>query len=103
MTQNKSVFPTDYSLKKGEIIAGVEIPTKYVVEMFCDRIAASRNYNGEKYTDADPYNYYMKSKSHYIIHEKTAALLEEMLTMLKEHGESYTFDYIRRNILHNKS
>lgn len=94
---------TDYSLKEGEIIAGVEIPTKYVVEMFCDRIAASRNYNGERYTDADPYNYYMKSKSHYIIHEKTAALLEEMLIMLKEHGEIYTFDYIRRNILHNKN
>ncbi len=90
---------TDYSFKDGEIIAGVEIPTKYVVEMFCDRIAASRNYKGNDYTDAAPYEYYMKSKSHYIIHEKTAALLEEMLVMLKDYGEDYTFNYIRHNIL----
>lgn len=93
---------TDYGLKEDETIVGVEIPVKYVVEMLCDRIAASRNYNGEKYTDAAPYEYYMKSKKHYIIHEKTAALLESLLIMLMKNGEEETFEYIRKNLLCNK-
>lgn len=83
-------------------MTGMEMPVKYVVEMFCDRIAASKTYNKERYTDADPYNYYMKSKSHYLIHPKTAKLLEKMLTMLKDEGEEKTFAYIRRKILHNQ-
>lgn len=93
---------TDYGLKEDDTIVGVEIPVKYVVEMLCDRIAASRNYNGDKYTDSAPYEYYMKSKKHYIIHEKTAALLERLLIMLMEKGEEETFDYVRKNLLHNK-
>lgn len=92
----------DYSLNEGAPMTGMEMPVKYVVEMFCDRIAASKTYNKERYTDADPYNYYMKSKSHYLLHPKTAKLLEKMLTMLKDEGEEKTFAYIRRKILHNQ-
>ena len=34
---------TDYGLK-GEGVVGVEMPKKYVAEMFCDRLAASKVY-----------------------------------------------------------
>ena len=93
---------TDYSIEENEIIVGVEVPVCYVAEMLCDRIAASRNYKGDKYTDSSPYEYYIHSKSRYIIHKNTAELLEKLLVMLKEYGEDYTFDYIRREILKNK-
>jgi hypothetical protein len=83
-------------------MAGMEMPVKYVVEMFCDRVAASKNYNKERYTDADAYNYYVKSKGHYMLHPKTAALLERMLVMLRDEGEEKTFAYIRRRILHRR-
>lgn len=83
-------------------MVGMKMPTKYVVEMFCDRVAASKNYRGEKYKDSDAYDYYMKSKSHYIIHPKTAQLLESMLLYLKENGEDATIQYIRKNILSKK-
>ena len=33
------------------VLAGMKMPVKYVAEMFCDRIAASRIYNKEKYTE----------------------------------------------------
>lgn len=79
--------------------AGVEMPVNYVVEMLCDRIAASRTYRKELYQDSDPYNYYMRSKSHYLIHPKTQELLERMLLMLKEKGEKETFQMIRKDIL----
>ena len=92
----------DYSLDANGKMDGMEMPTKYVVEMFVDRIAASKNYQKENYTDESPYLYYQKSKDHYLIHKKTAELLEFMLKMLAEKGEEETFDYIRKNILHNK-
>jgi hypothetical protein len=92
----------DYNTEPGAPMAGMEMPVKYVVEMFCDRVAASKNYNKERYTDADSYNYYVKSRAHYLIHPKTAALLERMLVMLRDEGEEKTFAYIRRRILHRR-
>ena len=37
-----------------------------------------------------------------LLHPETGALLEFMLAMLAEKGETYTEDYIRRYILKNK-
>ena len=81
---------------------GMKMPVKYVVEMFCDRVAASKNYNEDEYTDSYPLNYYLKGRSRYMLHPDSARLLERMLRVLAEKGEDYTFDYIRREILHNK-
>ena len=74
---------------------GCEMPLRYVAEMFCDRVAASQNYLKEQYTDAAPYEFYLRSKNHIIIHEKTGALLEELLRMLKDSGEEEAFAYLR--------
>jgi hypothetical protein len=92
----------DYSADKSKGLVGCKMPEKYVVEMFCDRIAASKNYNKESYTDSMPLEYFMRGRSRTLLHPESAELLKSMLTMLAEHGEDYTFDYIRRNILHNK-
>ncbi len=92
----------DYGLTENETMIGMKMPLKYVIEMFCDRVAACKNYKGENYTDADAYNYYMKSKSHYIIHPDTQALLEKLLVMLRDHGERITLNYIRYKILKHK-
>ena len=48
-------------------MGGCKMPKRYVAEMFCDRIAACRVYQGEKYTDASPYDYYQKSEDHILI------------------------------------
>ena len=93
----------DYSLdKSNRQLVGMRMPERYVVEMFCDRIAASKNYNGDKYSDSFPLEYYMKGRSRDMLHPESAVLLEQLLHMLAEKGEDYTFDYIRREILHNK-
>lgn len=89
----------DYSMEEDGKMTGMEIPLKYVLEMFCDRIAASQNYNKENYTDQDPLKYFQRSKDHYIIHPATKKLLEELLTMLSEKGQEETFTYIRKYIL----
>ena len=68
-------------------MAGMRMPEKYVAEMICDRIAASKNYMGDKYTDASAWEYYDRSKDHYILHPDTRAQLETALTILKDRGE----------------
>ena len=89
----------DYSLDEDSPMAGMKMPVQYVVEMFCDRVAACKTYQKEKYTDASPLEYYEHSKTHYILHPETRALLETMLTMLAEKGEEETFAYIRHEVL----
>ena len=91
----------DYSADPQEGIVGQKMPVKYVIEMFMDRIAASKTYRGKAYTDRDPLEYYERgaAKLGKMIHPETAALLHFLLKMLAEKGEQETFRYIRRNIL----
>ena len=84
------------------ILAGMKMPVKYVAEMFCDRVAASRIYNKDKYKDSDPLNYYIKGLGHYIMHPETDELLHNLLKMLADKGEEYTFAYIKANVLKKK-
>lgn len=88
----------DYGLN-GEGIIGMKMPVKYVVEMFCDRIAASMNYNPDTYTDSMPLEYFLKGKGKTVLHPESSRLLEHLLRMLAEKGEDETFSYIRREIL----
>ncbi len=92
----------DYSLDEHHQMAGMKMPVNYVVEMYCDRVAACKNYQKEKYTDKSALEYYELGKGHYMMHPETEALLERLLTYLSEHGEAATNNYIRREILHNK-
>lgn len=77
---------------------GNKMPLRYVAEMFCDRIAASKIYLGSTYTDASPYNYYVNSKGSIMIHPETGAELEKMLLVLRDEGEDAAFAYVRRRL-----
>lgn len=87
---------------EGTGLCGMKMPIKYVVEMFVDRVCASKNYQKERYTDASALIYYNNSKSHYLLHEDTQALLEYMLEMLAKYGEEKTFSFIRYELLKDK-
>ena len=77
-------------------ILPVEMPVKYVKEMFCDRVAASKVYKKDTYTDRTPLEYYLAHDYSNIMHPKTMALLEKLMRMLAEEGEEKTFAYIRK-------
>lgn len=89
----------DYSADPGEGIIGLKMPGKYVMEMFMDRIAASKTYIGEAYSDDYPLQYYERGAARLgkMIHPETAALLHWLLVMLAEKGEEETFRFIREN------
>ena len=94
----------DYSTDKQVMgLIGCDMPKKYIAEMLCDRIAACKNYHGDRYTDADPYDYFMGNhKEQSIIHPKTREDLEMLLIMLRDKGEKETFRYVRKVYLKNK-
>ncbi len=73
------------------------MPTKYILEMFCDRVAASMVYQGKKYQDTFPLAYYESGKHSYILHPQTRALLEELIHYLHDHGLDQTIIYIKEN------
>ena len=86
---------TDYG-GHGEGIVGGEMPVKYVAEMFCDRLAASRVYRGGQFDQADPWKFFQRSKTHTILNQNTSDLLESMVLKLKDEGEDAAFAYIRQ-------
>lgn len=96
----------DYCLRAdGSVyIGGCKMPKRYVAEMFCDRIAACRVYQKEKYTDASAWEYYQRAKdlkhtdASRFMHEDTAQLLERWLELLKDRGETEAFSLIRREL-----
>ncbi|MFR5051132.1 MAG: DUF5662 family protein [Ruminococcus bicirculans (ex Wegman et al. 2014)] len=95
--RNKHHFEywTDYDLRT-KLMTPVKMPLKYVKEMFCDRVAASKIYMKDKYDDGAPLAYFLRAKKTRAIHPETSDLLEKLLTMLRDKGEDYTFAYIRR-------
>ena len=77
-------------------MAGMRMPARYVAEMVCDRIAASKNYKGDKYTDAAAWEYYDRSRDHYILHPETRKELETCLLILRDEGEERAFAAARK-------
>lgn len=91
----------DYTANKDLGLSGMPMPVNYVIEMFCDRVAACKIYNKEKYTDSDALNYFLRGRERYVMHKDADELLYKLLRMLSVKGEKYTFTYIRKKILKN--
>lgn len=94
--RNKHHFEywTDYNPQTRRM-EPVEMPLKYVKEMFCDRVAAGKIYLGKNYTNDNPINYFLNGNAQKTMHPKTAKLLEGWLRMLQSEGESKTFRHVR--------
>ena len=78
---------------------GVPMPRRYIAEMFCDRIAASRTYKKARYTDASPLEYYQHSHDRSLLHPDTAHDLVALLTLLRDAGEDAALTYVREHYL----
>lgn len=91
-------FWVDYSLD-GKGMVPVEMPVRYVAEMFVDRVSASKVYLKDNYNQEEPLKYFQKGKGHYGMHENTSKLLENFLEKLANDGETATFKYIKNEFL----
>ena len=79
----------------------VKMPTKYLAEMFCDRVAASKIYQGKNYKDDYPLTYFLRGYAKREMHPETAATLEAWLTLLAEKGEDAAFREVRKAVKKN--
>lgn len=63
------------------------IPYKYCVEMICDMVAASKCYQGKKYTNMAPYYYWNKVRDNAMVNRKIQGFITEVLETLGSNGE----------------
>ncbi len=83
-------------------LAPVEMPIKFAAEMFCDRVAASKIYKGENYTDASAWEYYAPNRDRLPMHPKTKAVLEQWLLTLRDEGEEKAFALVKQAVKEHK-
>ena len=93
---------TDYSIVLKKSVP-VKMPLVYVIEMFCDRVAACKVYLKDNYTDSSALEYYNRRLGQEEMHEETSALLGVLVKMLAEKGEKGTFRYIRKELRKQKT
>ena len=86
----------DYN-RKTKRMEPVKMPSRFVAEMFCDRVAASKIYQGEKYREDSPLIYFRNSnaRKNGLLHPETEKKLMELLEILANEGESSAFRAVR--------
>ena len=89
----------DYDLDRPGHFTGMLMPRRYVAEMFCDRVAASRTYEKDQYTDASPVRFFYRGKGSKLMHGETRKEIGYLLTMLSLRGLDETLEYIRDHYL----
>lgn len=72
------------------------IPYKYVAEMICDKLSASKIYNGKNWTLRSELEYWEKEKLKTEINENVSNMLTEVFTQVAENGINKTLK--RKNI-----
>ncbi len=77
-------------------ISPVMMPKRFVVEMLCDRIAASQIYLSDKYNDGEPLAYFIKGSKTRVIHKRTSAEIELLLRILALEGQTEVFAYTKK-------
>ena len=98
--RNKHHFEYWTDLLPGtNVYSAVPMPTKFLVEMVMDRMAACKVYKGKDYTDGSALEYLNRARDSQLLHPETKAKLVFLLTMLRDRGEKETFRFIRNVVL----
>ncbi len=88
---------TDYNPVEHRVMP-VRMPARYVAEMFCDRVAASKTYQGKNYSDRHPLEYFLRGKATRFIDPTSSDELEALLTVLAQQGEEAAFAAVRHYV-----
>ena len=85
----------DYSIEHKKYMP-IKIPIKYVKEMICDRIAASKVYLKNKYTSSSALEYFNRTNDKNEMHPETRELLKSWLVLVSERGEKEAIKIIKK-------
>ena len=78
---------SEYYLDMTSPIKAPIIPFKYMVEMVCDKIAATKVYEGKKYKNISPYYAWNRSRDLEYMNKKMKGFLTEVFEVLGAYGE----------------
>ncbi len=92
----------DYDENRPGSVKGMPMPRRFIAEMFCDRVAACKTYQKEKYTKESPARFYYRAMGKFLMHRKVRRELSFLLTMLADKDEEETLNYIKHSYLKNK-
>ena len=87
-------------------VVGKPMPTRYVIEMLCDRIAACRIYQGKNYTQESALAFFMRQDEggyNELMHPDTRDLLRTLLRIIAEEGEDAGLERIKREYVQPKA
>ena len=76
----------------------IPMPEEYLVEMLCDRVAASMIYLGDKFTAAAPLEYYETHRDENQFNELTRHSLEQWLIHIARAGVDETFKILKERL-----
>lgn len=68
------------------------MPYKYAVECVCDKLAATKVYNGKSYTEDMALTHWLKYGNKAPANPRTLKFIEEVFRALAEHGEKYVLN-----------
>ena len=74
----------------------IKMPLVYMIEMYCDMLAANKAYKRKAHKDTDAIEYFYKTGMNERMHPESAELLKSLFEMLAEKGEKETFRYLRQ-------
>ncbi|MBR5982073.1 MAG: catalase [Firmicutes bacterium] len=89
---------TDYVFPEGAArpdYGPVRMPNRYILEMFCDRVAACRVYHPDDFTNDMPLLYLTSHQTMRLMHPETARKLIMLLEMYRDKGDE-AFDEVRK-------
>ena len=96
-SHNKHHF--EYWLDPVHLNQPVKMPYKYLVEMFCDRVAASKTYLKDKFTPDAPLSYMLgRPQEKDLMNNETYEYLAYLFTEYKNNGEIFVCNMIKNNI-----
>ena len=89
----------DYSIDKEHPgLVGMKIPKKYMAEMFVDRVSAGKIYNGDKFDQKSPLEYFEHGIGATIMCDASKNYLLKLLKIYAKKGEKYTFAYLKKDL-----
>ena len=88
---------TDYN-PQTKLVSPVKMPARFLAEMFCDRVAASKIYQGKNYSPHHPLEYFNRGNAKNVMHPETADKLHEILVILDEQGEKAAFKAVKKMV-----
>ena len=90
----------DYDHTDPSRFSGMPMPRKFIAEMLCDRIAASKVYGKDAYNQGGPLDFFLRGKGKEMMHpDTTRREIGFLLLMLAEEGEEKTLDYVKNYYL----